>query len=217
MKLPDFGALDFDAAAAPPSPAAPARSSETPEGIPLRGAYGPDELEGVAHLGSMPGLPPFVRGGGDNGAFFHSRHLWVQNEHTSHLKDLVDRRSFAALLADVEPTAKSPEASLRCLRPRPGFVAELVACEPLVQDPVALEWGPDGKLWVVEMGIPIFAAKNTVNAAPRITAAIKACDCVSNAGRKSFPWKIEISLVGRKSAVTEPTSVVMVAHQRALR
>jgi putative membrane-bound dehydrogenase-like protein len=28
---------------------------------------------------------------------------------------------------------------------------ELVAAEPLVVDPVAIDWGPDGKLWVVEM------------------------------------------------------------------
>src|SRR5207302_3755283 len=68
------------------------------------------------------------------------------------MKDHVDRRSFAALLKDVEPEAKSPEASLRCLKPRPGFVAELVASEPLVQDPISFAWGPDGKLWVVEMG-----------------------------------------------------------------
>ena len=45
----------------------------------------------------------------------------------------------------------SPEASLRALKPRPGFVAELVAAEPLVESPVAFDWGPDGRLWVVEM------------------------------------------------------------------
>src|SRR5205807_3770386 len=64
----------------------------------------------------------------------------------------VDRRSFNDLLMQVEPTAKSPEASLKCLRARPGFTVELVVSEPLVQDPIAMAWGPDGKLWVVEMG-----------------------------------------------------------------
>ncbi|MBI1915617.1 MAG: c-type cytochrome [Planctomycetes bacterium] len=97
-------------------------------------------------------LPMISNKGTDNGFFVHSRSLWWQNEHTSGLKDHVDRRSFAALLKDVEPEAKSPEASLRCLKPRPGFVAELVASEPLVQDPISFAWGPDGKLWVVEMG-----------------------------------------------------------------
>jgi putative membrane-bound dehydrogenase-like protein len=51
-----------------------------------------------------------------------------------------------------DPPAKTPDASLRALRPRPGFQAELVAAEPLVQSPIAFAWGPDGKLWVVEMG-----------------------------------------------------------------
>src|SRR5947209_2147216 len=45
----------------------------------------------------------------------------------------------------------SPEESLKIIRPRPGFRAELVAAEPLIQSPVAFDWGADGKLWVVEM------------------------------------------------------------------
>ena len=32
-----------------------------------------------------------------------------------------------------------------------GFEISLVAAEPFVQDPVDFDWGPDGKLWVVEM------------------------------------------------------------------
>jgi putative membrane-bound dehydrogenase-like protein len=51
-----------------------------------------------------------------------------------------------------EARAKSPEESLRSIRMRPGFEVELVAAEPLVQSPIAFAWGPDGKLWVVEMG-----------------------------------------------------------------
>jgi glucose/arabinose dehydrogenase len=33
----------------------------------------------------------------------------------------------------------------------PGFRAELVAADPLVGDPIAMQFGPDGRLWVVEM------------------------------------------------------------------
>ena len=33
-----------------------------------------------------------------------------------------------------------------------SFRIELAAAEPLVADPVAYDWGPDGKLWVAEMG-----------------------------------------------------------------
>ena len=32
-----------------------------------------------------------------------------------------------------------------------GFQVDLVAAEPLVKDPVDIAWGPDGRLWVVEM------------------------------------------------------------------
>ena len=44
-----------------------------------------------------------------------------------------------------------PKDALRSFRTKPGLVVELVAAEPLVQDPVAMDWGPDGKLWVCEM------------------------------------------------------------------
>jgi hypothetical protein len=44
------------------------------------------------------GVPLISRGGTDNGAWFHSKHLWVQNEDTAKLKHLVDRRSFEELL-----------------------------------------------------------------------------------------------------------------------
>ncbi|HLJ92515.1 MAG TPA: PVC-type heme-binding CxxCH protein [Gemmataceae bacterium] len=97
-------------------------------------------------------LPLITRRGTNNGAWFHSRHLWVQNEDTALLPNLVDRRSFNDLLVNVEPAAKSAEASLHSWRPRPGFEVELVAAEPLLQSPIAFAWGPDGKLWVVEMG-----------------------------------------------------------------
>src|SRR6476659_9109432 len=45
----------------------------------------------------------------------------------------------------------SPEESLKAMHVRPGMKIELVAAEPLVVDPVAFDWGPDGRLWVVEM------------------------------------------------------------------
>jgi putative membrane-bound dehydrogenase-like protein len=46
---------------------------------------------------------------------------------------------------------RSPEASLASIRVAPEFVVELVAAEPLLEDPVAFDWGPDGRLWVAEM------------------------------------------------------------------
>lgn len=45
----------------------------------------------------------------------------------------------------------SPEEGLRSLRVKLGLRAELVANEPLVVDPVAIDWGTDGKHRVCEM------------------------------------------------------------------
>ena len=47
--------------------------------------------------------------------------------------------------------ALSPEEELRTFRVQPGFVVELVACEPMVQDPVAITFDECGRLWVAEM------------------------------------------------------------------
>jgi putative membrane-bound dehydrogenase-like protein len=57
-----------------------------------------------------------------------------------------------ALAADLPPRPKSPEESLGTIRVRPGFTVELMAAEPLVFDPISFAFGPDGRLWVVEMG-----------------------------------------------------------------
>ena len=49
------------------------------------------------------------------------------------------------------PPPKSIDEALAAFETRPGFKIELVAGEPLIVDPVAIDWGPDGRLWVVEM------------------------------------------------------------------
>lgn len=45
----------------------------------------------------------------------------------------------------------SPEEALASFTVAPGFRVELMAAEPLLGDPVAAVFGPDGRLWVVEM------------------------------------------------------------------
>ena len=47
--------------------------------------------------------------------------------------------------------ALSPEEALKTFYMPPGYRVELVASEPLIQDPVALDWDLDGRLWAVEM------------------------------------------------------------------
>lgn len=97
-------------------------------------------------------LPDIVRNGANQGFWMHSRSLWWQNENTAALPDHVDRRAFNDLLRNVEPRLKSPEAALKSIRVRSGFTVALAAREPLVEDPIAFDWGAEGKLWVVEMG-----------------------------------------------------------------
>ena len=45
----------------------------------------------------------------------------------------------------------SPAESLSTFYMPPGYHIELVASEPLIQDPVAIDWDPDGRLYAVEM------------------------------------------------------------------
>jgi hypothetical protein len=47
--------------------------------------------------------------------------------------------------------ALSPEDALKSFRLAPGIKLELAAAEPQVQEPVAIAFSPDGRMWVVEM------------------------------------------------------------------
>jgi mono/diheme cytochrome c family protein/glucose/arabinose dehydrogenase len=56
----------------------------------------------------------------------------------------------------------SAEAELKTIVLPPGYHAQLVAKEPLVIDPIAIEFDPDGRLWVLEM--PAFMSEpNAMN------------------------------------------------------
>lgn len=45
----------------------------------------------------------------------------------------------------------SPEQTLATFQTEPGLKVELVASEPLISAPVAIQWDASGRLWVVEM------------------------------------------------------------------
>src|SRR5688500_7274553 len=45
----------------------------------------------------------------------------------------------------------SPEQAVASFQVRPGFRVELMASEPMVEDPVAMAFDEDGRLFVVEM------------------------------------------------------------------
>jgi methylmalonyl-CoA mutase len=59
-RIPDFSALSFApvTTAAPP----PAEPWLTPEGIPVKPVYGPDDIEGLSYIDSYPGIAPHLRG-----------------------------------------------------------------------------------------------------------------------------------------------------------
>ena len=96
-------------------------------------------------------IPLIVRDGTNNGVWFAANHMWVQNEDTTRLPDGVDRRSFEELVRSADPPQLSPKQALKSIQTSGNYMVELVASEPMVKDPVAIDWGFDGKLWVVEM------------------------------------------------------------------
>ncbi|MGH9311444.1 MAG: PVC-type heme-binding CxxCH protein, partial [Vicinamibacterales bacterium] len=50
-----------------------------------------------------------------------------------------------------ESPVLSPEASMKTMFVAPGYRLELVASEPMIQEPVAIDWDAEGRLWVIEM------------------------------------------------------------------
>jgi hypothetical protein len=60
---------------------------------------------------------------------------------------------FVRNVVDTNPpvTPLSPEESIRKIQLPPGYRVELVASEPMVQEPVALAWDGNGRMYVAEM------------------------------------------------------------------
>lgn len=72
--------------------------------------------------------------------------------------------AYAELLKVPGPAPLSPRDSLATMRVKPGFQIELVASEPLVEDPVYVDWDEKGRMWVVEMGdYPFAPGEKTTN------------------------------------------------------
>jgi mono/diheme cytochrome c family protein/glucose/arabinose dehydrogenase len=45
----------------------------------------------------------------------------------------------------------SPEAALKTFKLPPGFRIEIVAADPLIETPIAIQWDAEGRLWLVEV------------------------------------------------------------------
>jgi putative membrane-bound dehydrogenase-like protein len=69
---------------------------------------------------------------------------------------------------DEFPAAMTPEQSLKAIHVPKGLKVELVAAEPLIGSPVAIDFGPDGKLWVAEMFDYPYGVKGDYKPAGRV-------------------------------------------------
>lgn len=61
--------------------------------------------------------------------------------------------NFERIVVDTNPpvTPLSPQESIKKMQLPPGYHVELVASEPMVQEPVAIAWDGNGRMYVVEM------------------------------------------------------------------
>src|SRR6516162_6944209 len=66
---------------------------------------------------------------------------------------LMTRRTLLAVALPLV-LAGAALAAPPAVKPRPGFRAELVASEPLIESPVAFDWGPDCPLGLDNKGKP---------------------------------------------------------------
>ncbi|GAA4256043.1 methylmalonyl-CoA mutase [Dactylosporangium darangshiense] len=60
--IPDFSEIALGTPRVDDDPFAGSEPWLTPEGIAVKGVYGPEDLDGVEFLHGMPGIPPYVRG-----------------------------------------------------------------------------------------------------------------------------------------------------------
>lgn len=59
------------------------------------------------------------------------------------------------------PIPLSPDQSIKKTQLPPGYTMELIAAEPMIQDPVAMAWDGDGALYVVQMNTFMTDARGT--------------------------------------------------------
>jgi mono/diheme cytochrome c family protein len=71
----------------------------------------------------------------------------------SNAKKSTQKQDFVRIVADTNPPATplSPEESIQKIQLPHGYKVELVASEPMVQEPVAIAWDGNGRMYVAEM------------------------------------------------------------------
>lgn len=93
------------------------------------------------------------------------------------------KADFSRVVLDTNPSIEplSPEASIEKIQLPPGFHVELVASEPMVQEPVAIAWDGNGRLYVAEMNTYMKDANGTGEYAP--TSRIKRLEDTDGDGK----------------------------------
>ena len=113
------------------------------------------EPEIAAHVGRPPVVDRVTLGGGGEGKHHFEGKIDEIAVYDRALTRDILRRHFDPLgehdSDSLDSAPKSPEESLKSIHIRDGYEVQLVASEPMVVDPVAIDWGLDGKLWVAEM------------------------------------------------------------------
>jgi mono/diheme cytochrome c family protein len=99
--------------------------------------------------------------------------------------------TFQRIVVDTNPpvTPLSPEESIKKVQLPPGYQLELVASEPMVQEPVALAWDGNGRMYVAEMNTYMKDASATGEFEP--TSRIKRLEDTDGDG-KMDKWIIFI-------------------------
>ena len=91
--------------------------------------------------------------------------------------------TFERVVVDTNPPVKplSPEESIKKIQLPPGFHVELVASEPMVQEPVAICWDGNGRMYVAEMNTYMKDASGTGEFEP--TSRIKLLEDTDGDGK----------------------------------
>lgn len=98
----------------------------------------------------------------DEGGYEVDRSMWYYGKPTRLSKDTEElvldevtrqlpHEFYSAKTLRQMPAPVEKDAALKTIRVRKGMHVELAAAEPLVMDPIDIAWGPDGRMWVVEM------------------------------------------------------------------
>ncbi len=92
-------------------------------------------------------------------------------------------QAFERKFIDKDPPTSplSPNESLKKIQLPPGFRAELVANEPMVQEPVAITWDANGRMYVAEMNTYMKDANATGEM--ELTSKIKLLEDTDNDGK----------------------------------